>query len=30
MEALRAAGVAVSLSPATIGETLAKHARAVL
>jgi succinyl-CoA synthetase alpha subunit len=30
MEALRAAGVAVSLSPATIGETLANHARAVL
>jgi succinyl-CoA synthetase alpha subunit len=30
MEALRAAGVAVSLSPATIGETLAKHASAVL
>jgi succinyl-CoA synthetase alpha subunit len=30
MEALRAAGVAVSLSPATIGETLAQHARAVL
>ncbi len=30
MEALRAAGVAVSLSPATIGETLAKHAAAVL
>jgi succinyl-CoA synthetase alpha subunit len=30
MDALRAAGVAVSLSPATIGETLAKAARAVL
>ena len=30
MEALRAAGVAVSLSPATIGETLAKHASAAL
>ena len=30
MDALRAAGVAVSLSPATIGETLAEHARAVL
>ncbi len=30
IEALRAAGVAVSLSPATIGETLAKHASAVL
>jgi succinyl-CoA synthetase alpha subunit len=30
MEALRVAGVAVSLSPATIGETLAKHASAVL
>jgi succinyl-CoA synthetase alpha subunit len=30
MDALRAAGVAVSLSPATIGETLAKHASRVL
>jgi len=30
MEALRAAGVAVSISPATIGETLAKHAARVL
>ena len=30
MEALRAAGAAVSISPATIGETLAKHASSVL
>ena len=30
MEALRAAGAAVSISPATIGETLAKHASRVL
>jgi succinyl-CoA synthetase alpha subunit len=30
MDALRAAGAAVSISPATIGETLAKHASRVL